>query len=101
MEAAAYLDVYLAPFLAQLARADITDLYVNRPEELWVETLGGAVERHDSPELTEAHLWRLEGVLGRDSDVDFEFAAFVGRVWWAGEMAAEFGEVGDVGVVVG
>jgi len=54
-----YLDVYLAPFLTQLARPDVTDLYVNRPGELWVETLGGAVERHDAPEITEAQLGRL------------------------------------------
>ena len=32
-----------------LARPDVTDIYVNRPGELWVETIGGAIERHDAP----------------------------------------------------
>lgn len=57
--AASYLNIYLGPLQAQLARADVTDIYVNRPGEVWVETLGGAVERHDIPELTEANVWRL------------------------------------------
>jgi type IV secretion system protein VirB11 len=42
-----------------LARPDVTDIYVNRPGELWVETTGGAVERHDAPGLDEAILARL------------------------------------------
>jgi type IV secretion system protein VirB11 len=54
-----YLDIYLAPFADQLARADVTDIYINRPGELWVETLGGAIERHDAPSITEPLLWRL------------------------------------------
>ena len=32
-----------------LARPDVTDIYVNRPGELWVETIGGEIERHDAP----------------------------------------------------
>ncbi|WP_230781766.1 P-type DNA transfer ATPase VirB11 [Sphingomonas sp. Leaf37] len=59
MSASAYLDVYLAPFLEQLARPDVTDLYVNRVGELWIETLHGRLERHIAPEITEAQLWRL------------------------------------------
>ncbi len=54
-----YLDIYLGPLRAQLGRLDVTDLYVNRPGELWIETVGGATERIDTPELTEALLWRL------------------------------------------
>jgi type IV secretion system protein VirB11 len=42
-----------------LARDDVTDIYVNRPGEIWVETLGGAIERHDSPALDRATLDRL------------------------------------------
>jgi type IV secretion system protein VirB11 len=42
-----------------LARPDVTDIYVNRPGELWVETLGGAIERHANAELTEPVLARL------------------------------------------
>lgn len=54
-----YLSHYLAPLADYLARADVTDLYINRPGELWIETLGGEVARFDQPELTEATLWRL------------------------------------------
>lgn len=57
--AASYLQIYLGSLQAQLERPDVTDLYVNRPGELWVETLGGQLERHDAPELTEGLLWRL------------------------------------------
>lgn len=54
-----YLRSFLAPLGALMARDDVTDIYVNRPGELWVETLGGAVERHELPDLTEATLARL------------------------------------------
>lgn len=54
-----YLQSYLAPFAELLARADVTDIYVNRPHEIWVETLGGATEQHTSPGLSEATLNRL------------------------------------------
>jgi type IV secretion system protein VirB11 len=42
-----------------LARDDVTDIYVNRPGEIWVETLGGATERHEAPALDRATLDRL------------------------------------------
>ena len=42
-----------------LSRPDVTDIYVNRPGELWIETLGGAIERHEKPEITELTLARL------------------------------------------
>ena len=31
-----YLRSYLAPLTGMLARPDVTDIYVNRPGELWV-----------------------------------------------------------------
>ena len=34
-----YLDSYLAPLASWLARDDVTDIYVNRPQEVWIETL--------------------------------------------------------------
>jgi hypothetical protein len=49
-----YLRSYLAPLAQMLARPDVTDIYVNRPGELWVETSGGLVERHKEPKLDEA-----------------------------------------------
>ncbi len=54
-----YLRSYLAPLARLLERADVTDLYVNRPAEVWVETLGGAIERHDVPALGANVLERL------------------------------------------
>ena len=54
-----YLRSYLAPLTGMLARPDVTDIYVNRPGELWIETVGGTIERHDAPGLDEATLDRL------------------------------------------
>lgn len=54
-----YLRSYLAPFADILARPDVTDIYVNAPGELWAESLGGGLERHVAPELTDALLMRL------------------------------------------
>src|SRR3954468_22326973 len=54
-----YLRAYLAPLTGMLARPDVTDIYVNRPHEIWVETTGGGIERHEAPGLDEATLDRL------------------------------------------
>jgi type IV secretion system protein VirB11 len=54
-----YLRSYLAPLADMLARPDVTDIYVNRPREIWIETSGGAIERHDAPDLDDATLARL------------------------------------------
>lgn len=54
-----YLDSYLAPFAPYLTRGDVTDIYVNRPGELWIETLGGVPERIEASELTRTALTRL------------------------------------------
>lgn len=54
-----YLGSYLAPLAFALERVDVTDIYVNRPHEVWIETLGGSIERHDVPALEAALLARL------------------------------------------
>lgn len=54
-----YLRSCLAPFEQMLARPDVTDIYVNRPGELWIETLGGGIERHDDLSISELTLERL------------------------------------------
>lgn len=54
-----YLDSYLAPLAPYLAQADVTDIYVNRPGEIWVETLGALPERIEAPALTHSALARL------------------------------------------
>jgi type IV secretion system protein VirB11 len=57
--AGVYLRACLAPFEPMLSRPSVTDIYVNRPGELWVETLGGSLERHDNDAITELCLARL------------------------------------------
>ena len=54
-----YLRSYLAPFAGLLDDPEITDIYVNRPGEIWAERLSGAIERHERPELDERGLERL------------------------------------------
>lgn len=54
-----YLGSYLEPFTPYLTRGDVTDIYVNRPGELWIETLGGVPERIEAPALTRVALTRL------------------------------------------
>lgn len=54
-----YLDSCLAPLAPFLARDEVTDLYINRPGELWTETRGGQSERHVLPVLTRAFLLRF------------------------------------------
>lgn len=58
-EGGIYLRSYLSPLNAVLAREDVTDIYVNRPGEIWVETIGGTIEHHQAPELDEVTLARL------------------------------------------
>jgi type IV secretion system protein VirB11 len=54
-----YLDSLLAPLATWLARPDVTDIYINRAQEVWIETLGGTIETHPCPALTEPVLARL------------------------------------------
>jgi type IV secretion system protein VirB11 len=54
-----YLDSLLAPLAAWLERPDVTDIYINCEQELWIETLGGEIEMHPCPALTEPILARL------------------------------------------
>jgi type IV secretion system protein VirB11 len=57
--ASIYLHSYLEPVADMLLRDDVTDIYINRPKEIWAETLGGATERHDAPGLDIITLERL------------------------------------------
>lgn len=54
-----YLASFLEPLAPFLARPGLTDLYINRPGEVWTECLGGAIERHEVPDLNQARLLRL------------------------------------------
>jgi len=62
-----YLDAFLAPLAAYLERGDVTDLYINRPGEVWLETATG-IERHEQPGLNDAALWRLARQIAAASD---------------------------------
>nr|WP_320076623.1 P-type DNA transfer ATPase VirB11 [Novosphingobium ovatum] len=54
-----YLQAWLSPLLPLMARDDVTDLFINRAGEVWVETIGGAIERQAMDDLDEARLWRI------------------------------------------
>ena len=58
-EARSYLELYLEPLSPWLGRDDVTDIYINRPGEVWVETLGGQITRYDAHDLDEGRLWGL------------------------------------------
>lgn len=62
-----FLEAFLAPLEQALQRPDVTDIFVNRPGEIWLETSSG-VERHDNPELDDAALWRLARQIAAASD---------------------------------
>lgn len=57
--AATYLDHYLEPFYELLVDPNVTDIYVNRPGEAWVERLGGETERLELTLLDDSMLIRL------------------------------------------
>ncbi|WP_374406199.1 P-type DNA transfer ATPase VirB11 [Pelagerythrobacter sp.] len=59
METGYYLDSFLAPLAPWLSRGDVTDIWINRPGEVWIETLGGGIERVAEPALDERLLTRL------------------------------------------
>ncbi len=54
-----YLNAYLAPLAPWLMREDVTDVLINRPGEVWIETAGGGMKREAAPDLTEQSLQRL------------------------------------------
>jgi type IV secretion system protein VirB11 len=54
-----YLETCLEPLAEHLALEDVTDIYINRPGEIWLERLGCAPARIDAPKLTRPLLTRL------------------------------------------
>jgi type IV secretion system protein VirB11 len=54
-----YLDSYLSVLASWLTQDDVTDVLVNKPGEVWVETTDGVMDRVDAPEVTEVALSRL------------------------------------------
>ncbi len=63
-----YLQSYLEPLRPWLDASDVTEILVNRPQEIWVERSGAAaMERHDVPELDHSLLTRLSHQIARSS----------------------------------
>jgi type IV secretion system protein VirB11 len=54
-----YLDSCLAPLAEYLALPDLTDIFINRPGEIWIELLGKPPRRIATPDLTASALQRL------------------------------------------
>ena len=61
MSANVYLSAYLAPLSPWLSRPDVTDVLINRPGEVWVETTGGGITREPADEFAlQGHRGRLQ-----------------------------------------
>jgi type IV secretion system protein VirB11 len=54
-----YLRSYLEHLTPYLALDDVTDIFINRPGELWTEAYGKRPQRHTLPELTREVLQQL------------------------------------------
>jgi type IV secretion system protein VirB11 len=54
-----YLDAYLSALAPWLTRGDVTDILINRPGEVWIETTDGALTVTAAPHVTETVLTRL------------------------------------------
>lgn len=59
MTANVYLGAFLAPLSPWLGRPEVTDLLVNAPGEVWVETATEGMRREPAPGLDETTLQRL------------------------------------------
>jgi type IV secretion system protein VirB11 len=54
-----YLRAFLTPLAPWLEDPHVTDILVNRPEEVWFERTGGVLQRAGAPDLTGVSLQRL------------------------------------------
>lgn len=54
-----YLSHYLIQISPYLCRGDVTDIYINRPGEIWLETSQGQVERHQVDTLDASTIERF------------------------------------------
>lgn len=59
MSGGVYLGAYLQSLRPWLDQPGITDLWINRPGEIWVEQQGAPIARVDAPDLTASLLDRL------------------------------------------
>jgi type IV secretion system protein VirB11 len=61
-----FLDAYLEPFRDWLGEADVTEILVNRPGEVWIEQRG-QMRCHDAPKVDDSLLQRLAEQVARIS----------------------------------
>ena len=54
-----YLESYVEPLAKWLALDNVTDIYINQPGEIWLETLGNPPQKIAAPELSAQLLARL------------------------------------------
>lgn len=59
MTTSLYLDTYLSALSPWLDRQDITDVLINKPGEVWIETSAGQLSCIAAPQVTELILGRL------------------------------------------
>lgn len=60
-----YLNMFLQPLGRWLDEPSVTELFVNRPGEVWVEREGGAIERREAGEITDQLVQRLAAQIAR------------------------------------
>jgi type IV secretion system protein VirB11 len=61
-----FLEAYLEPFRTWLSHADVTEILVNRPGELWIEQRG-RMTAHKAPKIDDSLLQRLAEQVARVS----------------------------------
>lgn len=64
------IDTYLRPLKSFLDLPGVSEISINKPQEIWVEKLGTScgMERHQVPELTFAHLHTLAQLIAQFSE---------------------------------
>ena len=62
-----FLEAYLEPFHGWLSQADVTEILVNRPGEVWIEQRG-RMTSHEAPKVDDSLLQRLAEQVARVSN---------------------------------
>lgn len=60
-----YLTAFLKPLERWLRDERVSEIFINRPGEFWVEMTGGAMQRVSSAEITDSNLQRLAAQIAR------------------------------------
>jgi type IV secretion system protein VirB11 len=61
------LETYLAPLNGIFGQQGVSEISINRPQEVWVETYG-EMQRHDIPEFTLDHLKALARLVAQSTE---------------------------------